>query len=416
MTTPADHAPATIDIMDSELLRDPYGGYSRLREQAPVMRISMMGGSPIWLVTRYDDVRAVLSGHGFANDAASVPGGTANLRADAMKSLGVDEDLLPYLKSVLETDPPDHTRLRKLVSRAFTVRRVAQLRPRVEEIAERLIAGLPEHAEDGAVDLIEHFAYPLPITVICELVGVAEEDRPTWRDAAAEIMTLKPGAMSRSTRIFVDQSYSLIERRRAHPQDDLVSALVRVQDEDGDRLTDREMVTMILTLVVAGHETTAHLIGTGTYALLTHPDQFALLREDPSLAPRAVHELMRWTGPVLGTRVRYATEDVEIGGTLIRRGEAVMASLAAANRDPREFGEPDRFDITREPGRAETHVGFGHGLHYCLGAALARQEGEVAFTALLRHHPGLALAVPADEVEWVPVPGLRRAARLPVRL
>ncbi|MDF5759131.1 cytochrome P450 [Spongiactinospora sp. TRM90649] len=419
MSTPSGTGP--IDMMDPDLLRDPFQGYSRIREEAPATQGVILGqDTPVWLVTRYDDVKTVLSDQRFVNDPAAVPGGeVANLREKVVQARGIPQEYAKYvLDSILDADGADHLRLRRLVSRAFTARRVLELRPRVEEITEGLLAALPGKAgPDGVVDLLEHFAYPLPITVICELVGIPEEDRASWHDWGRGLLSLEPGAMSGALVAMVDHIEVMVARRREEPAEDLLTALIRVHDEDGDRLGTDELITMVLTLVLAGHETTAHLIGNGTVALLTHPDQLARLRAEPELVPRAVHELMRWCGPVQGARLRYATEAVEIGGVKIGRGEPVMAMLVAANYDPRRFGDPDRLDIAREPeGHRETHVGFGAGLHYCLGAALARQEGEVAFSALFRRYPGLALAVEPDALERQYLPSSWRLARLPVRL
>ncbi|WP_433256819.1 cytochrome P450 family protein [Streptosporangium sp. CA-135522] len=424
MSASTDHdatdAAGAVNLADPELMKDPFGGYSRLREQAPLARGTLPGSTtPIWLVTRYDDVKTVLSDPRFVNNPTNVPGmDLRSVREEQLSARGVPPEYARYvLDGVLETDGADHLRLRRLVSRAFTARRVAELRPRVEEITEELLDRLPETAEDGVVDLLEHFAYPLPITVICELVGIPEEDRPRWREWGRALVSLEPEGFGTALREMVAHVEELIGRRRVAPTDDLLSGLIRAHDEDGDLLGDTEMITLVLTLVLAGHETTAHLIGNGTAALLTHPDQLARLRGEPELMPRAVHELMRWCGPVQGTRMRYATQDLEIGGMPVRRGEIVMAILVGANHDPRAFGSPGRLDITREPdGRRENHVGFGHGLHYCLGAALARQEGEVAFEALLRRFPDLALAVEPEDLERQLMPASWRLARLPVRL
>ncbi|RCV49089.1 cytochrome P450 family protein [Marinitenerispora sediminis] len=411
--------PGEPNLADPELVADPYGGYGRLREQAPVLRARYLDGAPIWLVTRLDEVRTVLSDPRFVNDPSVLADAppTASRRA-FVEGMGIPEDLAPYLfGTILDLDAPDHTRLRKLVSRTFTVRRVGELRPRVEEITERLLDELPARAEDGVVDLVECFGYPLPITVICELVGVPEEDRPRWREWGRQLVPPDPATLGSILRAMVDHIADLIKRRRSQPASDLLTGLIRTHDEDGDRLSDTEMIAMVLTLVVAGHETTTHLISNGVAALLTHPVQLELLRSDPSLLPGAVHELMRWCGPVHATRLRYATEDVEVGGVTVHRGDAVQPVLVSANYDPRHTPEPERLDLTRRPaGRGESHVGFGYGIHYCLGAALARQEGEVAFGALLRRYPDLSLAVPAEELEWLPIPANRRLARLPVRL
>ncbi len=399
------------DLLDPELLADPYTGYGRLREEAAVVAGRNIDGSPMWYVTRQSDVRTVLADPRFVNDPASVPGGIGNdARAAALAQLGIPPDLTGYLTdSILSADGADHTRLRKLVSRAFTVSRVAQLRPRVEAITAELLDGLTDPAE-----LVEQLNYPLPIRVICELVGVPEADRPAWRRWGTALGSMDPTTVPVAVREMVEHVQDLVARRRAQPDDDLLTALVHAQ-EDGDRLSDTELVTMVFALVIAGHETTAHLIGNGTVALLTHPDQLALLREDAGRWPAAVHEVMRWCGPVTATGVRYAAEDLELGGVPIARGEAVEAVIVSANRDPRVYADPDRFDVTRRPaGRGEGHVGFGHGIHYCLGAALARQEGEVALHALFDRFPGLALVDP--EPDWMPRPGMRRLATLRVHL
>ncbi|MFC7330880.1 cytochrome P450 family protein [Marinactinospora rubrisoli] len=416
---PSDGAHAPVSLVDEELVRDPFTAYARVRESGTLVRGLIPGADPVWLVTRYDDVRLVLTDPRFVSDVTAVPGqAVPDVVEQIRAATGIAPEYLDHLRRGLgDVDGADHTRLRRLVSRAFTARRVAELRPRVEEIAERLLDRLPEAAENGVVDLLRHFAYPLPIAVICELVGIPEQDRGRWREWSAALAAgLGPG-MEPALRGLADHTRELIGRRRAEPADDLITELVRVHDEDGDRLDETELVTMVISLVLAGHETTAHLIANGTAALLTHPGQLAALRRNPELTPRAVHELMRWCGPVLATRMRYPTEDVRIADTLVRRGEPVLPVLAGGNRDPRAYQDPDRLDITRDPGgRRETHLGFGQGRHYCLGAALARQEAEVAFTALLRRFPGLRLAVTADDLRHGPNPGAWHLASVPVRL
>jgi len=416
-TEPAMSQPTTAEpnVMDPALTADPAAGYGRLREEAPVLRGRAPDGSPCWIVTRQADVRTVLGDPRFVNSATSVAGVSIDSIRDVLTEMaGIPRDIAHYFTdSILDSDGEDHTRLRKLVSRAFTVRRVGALRPRVEEITAELLdrmAGL-----DAPVDLVAEFAYPLPITVICELVGVPEADRPAWHRWSTALMTMRKDQAPAASREMVEHIHDLVARRRREPADDLLTALVQVQETDGDRLSADELVTMVLTLVIAGHETTAHLISNATLALLTHPDQLMRLRAEPDLWPGAVHELMRFCGPVQISRIRYAAEDVELGGVTIRRGEVVQPVLVSANHDPREYTDPDRLDVARRPaGRGEGHVGFGHGFHYCLGAALARQEGEVALRALVERFPALALA--ADEQEWVPTPGMRRLARLPLRL
>lgn len=413
--------PGEPNVMDPALITDPFAGYGALREQGPVVRGRFMDDSPVWLVTRFEEVRQVLRDQRFVNNPAAPSLGHAaedNPLIRLIDMLGLPEHLRPYLLgSILNYDAPDHTRLRRLVSRAFTARKITDLRPRVEQIADALLARLPEHAEDGVVDLIQHFAYPLPITVICELVGIPEADRPQWRKWGADLVSMEPDRLSTSFPPMIEHIHQMVRERRGALTDDLLSELIRTHDDDGGRLSDVEMVTLILTLVLAGHETTAHLISNGTAALLTHPDQRRLLQDDPALLPRAVHELMRWCGPVQMTQLRYACADVDLAGTTIRRGDAVQLILVSANFDPRHYTDPDRLDVTRHPaGRAENHVGFGHGVHYCLGATLAKQEGEVAFGKLLAHYPKLSLGVAPEHLERTPLPGNWRLNALPVRL
>jgi cytochrome P450 len=405
------------DMMAPELVADPYREYGRLREQGPVLRASFMGAGLTWMVTRYEEVHTVLGDSRFVNNPASVPGmRVPNPVEKLMESYGLSEQDAHYMvQNILSTDPPDHSRLRKLVSRAFTVRRVGELRPRVEAITGNLLDELA--AGPDPVDLTERFCYPLPITVICELVGIPEADRPDWREWGRSLVSMDPRRMGPALHEMVENVKALIDTRRSAPTDDLVSALIRAHDEDGDRLSDEELVTFVVTLVMAGHETTAHLIGNSIAALLAHPDQLAPLREHPELWPTAVHELVRWCGTALLTGLRYAAEDVRLGDVLIKAGESVSPVLVAANYDPRQYTDPDRLDVTRQPaGRGEGHVGFGHGAHYCLGAALARQEAEVALHALFDRFPRVALAVPESELVWQPVPGSRRLEQLPVTL
>jgi cytochrome P450 len=408
----------TVNLVDEELLRDPCRGYARIRAQAPLARGVSPGMDPVWLVIRYDDVKEVLSDPRFVNNPANVPGiGLRNVTEQALRARGVPAAYLKYrLNQMLEFDGADHARLRGLVSQAFTVRRVAALRPRTEEITRRLLDRLPAAADAGVVDLMRHFASPFPDTLLCDLVGIPAADRARWRRWRTAIWprATKDGAQAWPE--MIDYLRELIARRRAEPADDLISGLIRAHDEDGDRLSETEMITMILILGQTGHLTTVQLIGLGVLALLTHPAQLALLRDDPELMPRAVHELLRWCGPAPAPRARYATEDLHIGGMPVRKGEAVVPSLLAANYDPGAFPDPGRFDITRAPdGRRESHVAFGAGPHYCLGAALARQEAEVAFGALLRRYPGLTLAVDPGDLEREPA-GDRGLRALPVRL
>lgn len=400
-----DTTPTGPSILDPELVTDPYGGFGELREHHPLVPGRTADGAPAWYVTRHEDVRAVLGDPRFVNDPASVPGFDAAAGRDRMlELLDIPEELLPYIgESVLDLDGARHARVRRLVSRAFTGKRVHALRPRVQQITADLLDGLT-----GA-DLIAEFAYPLPITVICELVGVPERDRELWRTAGSALTSITAGSKAQAARELVDYTHRLVRLRRERPADDLITELIATRDECGDRLSDTELVTLVLSLATAGHETTAHLIGNGVQVLATHPQQLALLRAEPDRWPGAVLEIVRWCASILITQLRYAAEDVELGGRLIRAGEAVQTVLVSANRDPRAFDAPERFDVTRSQAG---NIGFGVGPHYCLGALLAKQECEVALSGLFERYPDLGLV--DDEPAWAAVPGMRQLASLPV--
>ncbi len=406
------------DAMAPEFLADPYREYGRLREQGALVAGTLMGQVPVWYATRFEEANAVLSDPRFVNDPASVPG--VNM-GDPMQRLiqtyGFTAEEATYLThSIPHTDAPDHPQLRTLVSRAFTVRRVSELRPRVEAITGSLLDELGKESSrsGGPVDLVERFCYPLPITVICEMVGIPEADRPAWREWGRALVSMGPDLMPPALREMVAGIGALIGIRRETPEDDLLSALIRAHDEEHGRLSDQDLVTFVLTLVLAGHEATAHLIGNSVVALLEHPDQLALLREQQQHWPTAVHELVRTCGMALIAGLRYACQDMEFAGVSLRAGEVMVPVLVSANFDPRRFPEPDRFDVTRVlSGHGEGHLGFGHGAHYCLGAALARQETEVALRALFDRFPSLRTAAAPT---WRPVPGSRKLAELPVLL
>ncbi|MGW3993289.1 cytochrome P450 family protein [Amycolatopsis sp. NPDC004772] len=415
-----------LDMNDPELLRDPFGGYSRLREEGRVVRALWPGSTtPLWLFTRYDDVKEMLADKRFANNPGSVPGADVEkVHQELVEALGLEEKYIKiFTSSLLDADGEDHVRLRRLVSRAFTARRVNDLRPRVEEITARLLDDLERQAavddEDGigVVDLLEYFTYKLPINVICQLIGIPERYWPQWRQWGKDAFSLVPGAQNEPMRGMVDQITELVALRRAEPADDLLTGLINAHDDDGDGLTETELITMVLTLVLAGTENTAQTIGNGMIALLTHPDQLAALRAEPELMPGAVHELLRWCGALHSTQFRHAVEDVEIAGAKIKQGEKTMGMLVAANYDPRHFEDPMRLDIRRQTdGQRELHVGFGAGLHYCLGAHLAKQEFEVAFTGLINRFPDMELTGPPENLDRGNMPGSWRLKRLPVRL
>ncbi|WP_051829716.1 MULTISPECIES: cytochrome P450 family protein [Streptomyces] len=422
----------TVDLRADDLIRDPFAAFAELRERAPLARATIPGVDPFWIAVRYQDVRTVLSDPRFVNnvdtvdtqDFADLPDTPAPAPAhrteQVWRARGMPPECAQYLRAgVFDADGARHRRMRGLVHPAFTAGAVERLRPRLERLAEEYARALPEHADpDGVVDLVAHFAYPLPVTVICELLGIPETDRPQWRRWSSYLGRGAGPGLDEALHAMVAAARELIERRRAEPAEGLLSQLAAA---DGDTLDPVETVSLILNLVVAGHETTATLIGNGTAALLTHPEQLALVRADPGLLPAAVDELMRWCGPTIGGVPRYATEDLTLAGTLIRKGEAVMPILAGANHDPRVYAEPERLDVCRasapdRAGHRDAHLGFGHGAHRCLGAVLAHEEAVVAFGALLRTYPQLALAVGPEAVERGPNPAAWHLAAVPVRL
>jgi cytochrome P450 len=391
-----------INLADPAVLTDPFTAYGRVREIAPVAQLAATGMGPMWVILRHREARAMLADNRFELNAKSY------MRPD------VPESCLRYMRTMSEMEGPEHARLRKLVSPSFTARRATEFRPRIQPLVDRLLDELAEHSRDGSVDLLEHFARPLPIDVICELVGIPQSDRAQWRTYGVAVASGWGEAFTKAIPAIMEGAGAAIERRTAEPGDDLLSELIRTQAEDGDRLHADEVVTLVWHLVLGG-QTPTNLIVNGMEALFAHPDQLDRLRKDPALMPGAVEELVRWCGPQLLTIPRYAREDVEIDGVRVNKGDAVTASLAAVNRDPRAIADPERFDTGRTVGAA-SNLGFGHGPHFCLGAALARVETEVVLTTLLRRFPGLKLAVPAEELQRTPDPGTWRLTSLPVTL
>jgi cytochrome P450 PksS len=318
----------------------------------------------------------------------------------------------PLTRNMLDLDPPDHTRLRGLVHKAFTPRLVERMRERVASLAGEL---LDAALRRGSFDLIRDYALPIPTTIIAEMLGVPAGDRQRfhrWSEVIVAASPSGPGMAKAIPSVFFFLRYirRLVRARRAEPRDDLVSALAQAE-EAGDQLSEDELLAMIFLLLVAGHETTVNLIGNGALALMKNPGQMERLRRDPTLVKTAIEELLRYESPVATATERFAREDIPIAGVVIPRGELVYAVLASANRDPRQFPEADTLDVAREPNR---HLAFGLGIHYCLGAPLARLEGEIAIAALLRRAPGLRLAVPPEQLRWRRGLVLRGLQSLPV--
>ncbi|MFJ9101202.1 cytochrome P450 [Streptomyces sp. NPDC102405] len=363
------------------LLDHPYDVYRRLRDTAPVHRIAGPDGTPAWIVTRYDDVRAALADPRLALDKRHATAGTYK-----------GFSLPPALDAnLLNMDPPDHTRIRRLVGRAFTPRRIEQLRDPIRRTADRLLDALGSH---GTTDLIASYAAPLPITVICDLLGIPDEHRldfRVWTDTlVAPDPAAGPAAAKEAVVAMLGFFTRLLADKRREPADDLLADLIAVRDE-GDRLSEDELMSLAFLILFAGYENTVQLIGNAVLALFQHPGQLDALRKDPARLPAAVEEFLRYEGPALLAIRRFPLEDVTIGGVTVPAGETVWVSPSAANRDPDRFPDPDRLDLARD---ASGHLALGHGIHYCLGAPMARAETEIALAALLERFPDLALAEP----------------------
>ncbi len=382
---------------------NPYPVYARLRAEAPVYRTKPAFWLPgIWIVTRYDDVVRVLKDPRFSKDYVQ-------------KYPWIPPSIRAMFRNLLTIDPPDHTRLRSLVQRAFTPRLIEGLRARIQGTCDDLL----DRAGGGdVIELIEAYALPVPLIIISDLLGVPVQDRrrfgPWTKKAAAASASASLGVFLLALPALASLSRyirGLVTLRRASPQDDLMTALVRAE-ESGDRLTEDEIVSMVILLLLAGHETTVHLIATGALILMQHPEQRMRMQETPELRVSAIDEIQRDASPVEFATPRITLEDVTIGSVTIPRGELVGVSLGSANHDESQFPDPETFDIAREPNR---HIAFGMGSHFCLGAALARLEGEIALTTLFRRFPGLHLAVPQASLRWRKSLAMRGLVELPVR-
>ncbi|MFE4053145.1 cytochrome P450 [Streptomyces sp. YIM B13518] len=395
-----------MDIVDLAALgesftRDPYPVYARLRAQGPVHRIRMPeGGASAWLVVGYEAGRAALADPRLSKDWSKA---SPDLPLGAVSSG-------PHM---LRADPPNHTRLRKLVAREFTTRRVEELAPRVQKTTDTLLDRMLA-APDGRADLVEALSFPLPIAVICELLGVPGLDQESFRTWSNDALGASDPELRKAAAASMAQYLAtLVEDKRQQPGEDLMSALIHSSEEDGDRLSREELLGMAWLLLVAGHETTVNLISNGALALLNHPEQLAALRADPSLMDNAIEEMLRYEGPLETPTFRFTTEPVSIGDTVVPGGgELVLVALADANRDPARFPAPDRFDITRD---ARGHMAFGHGIHHCLGAPLARLEARIAFSTLLHRCADLTLDIHPAAITWRPGMMIHGPRSLPVR-
>lgn len=395
------------DTLDLSAKANPYPTFSLLRTQDPIHAIKLEDGQTAWFLTRYEDVLAVLKDQRFIKDHRKLL--TPEQLELSQGNIGAMMNM-----HMLSFDPPDHTRLRALVNLSFTPRLVEQWRERIQVITDELIDAMQEQ-QGSEIDLIDAFAFPLPIIVITEMLGVPSEDRlkfRAWSNALLDGLNDPTSFEHIQMQMFEFAMYlhNLIETKRQQETDDLVNRLIQVES-DGDKLNELELISMIFLLLVAGHETTVNLISNGTLALLQRPDQKRLLQDDPTLIKNAVEEFLRFHSPVARSTSRWAGEDLEFGGKEMRRGDVVEMSLAAANHDPALFAEPDELDITRKENH---HLAFGHGIHFCLGAPLARLEGQIAIGTLLHRLPDLRLAVEPEQLVWRPSPLLFGLSKLPI--
>jgi cytochrome P450 len=389
---------------------DPFALFADVRGRGAVHHVTLVDGHEAWLVVHHEQARQALNDSRLSKD----------MHAALVASAAVVSEGLPgptFARHMLTVDPPDHTRLRGLVSRAFSPRRIEQLRPRIQTIVDDLLDGIAADGADSRVDLVARFAFPLPFTVICELLGVPESDRaPLGRGLTGLLVPTSTPEQFAKAKLASDAVVALLEQlvdvKSREPGDDLVSALIAARDGD-ERLDTRELLSTIFQLIVAGHDTTASFIGNSVVALFRNPSQLASLRDHPERLTKALEEFLRFDAPVPHSTFRYAVEPVELGGVTIPAGAQVIISLAAANRDERVYDDPESLDVDRSGAR---HLAFGHGIHFCLGAPLARLEGHLAIGTLLRRFPHLRLAVADDELRWGHGDGLvlRGLSELPV--
>jgi cytochrome P450 len=385
----------------SRIRLEPDPQYAELRRSEPVCRVQLPFGSPAWLVTGYHLTKAVLGDARFSRAAAV---GRDNPRESAV-------DVSQVAESVLSMDPPEHTRIRKLVGKAFTPRRVEELRPRAGEIASGLVDDMI--ARGPPADLVESFSFALPAIMICELLGIPEGDRHAfrgWADAVVSTTTATPVQEQDAYLHLISYLADLCAQRRVSPGDDLLTGLVQARDQE-DRLSESELLILAMTLLVAGYETTAHQITNLMYTLLTHPPQLRQLKQHPELLPAAVEEMLRFNVFASAINPRIATTDVKLGDVLIRTGEPVLCSRSSANHDESVFSRADELDFGRDP---NPHVAFGYGPHFCLGAHLARMELQVSLSTILSRLPGVRIAVPEDILTWHSGTMMRGLAAFPI--
>jgi len=393
----------------SQFSANPFPMFEQMRAMGPVVPVPLPFDSSqrAWMVTRMEEAVQVLKDRRFTVDRSLLTN-TNDVYRRREQAMAETPGL--FGQSMISVDEPDHKRLRGLVSKAFTPKYIQSLRPHIQQIADEL---LDKVQDQGHMDLVRDFAYPLPINVISDMLGVPRKNREqirVWAEALAGGGRNDGEERFGRVRSFSAYVVQLVAEKRQHPQDDLLSQLIQMEEE-GDHLSEAELLSMAGLLIFAGHETTSNLISIGTLMLLDHPDQLEKLKADLGLVPSAVEELLRFNGPVLTPVPRFATEAIELGGQSIQKGDMVITALASANRDESQFTDPDELDIARSLNR---HIAFGQGIHTCLGAPLARLEGDIAFTTLLKRMPHLRLAVPRETISWRGNFTLRGLTGLPV--
>lgn len=399
---------ADVDYTSGEFKANPYEFYAHLREEHPVFETTMGGRIPVWLITRYDDVKVFLVDERFAKDQRNVDARTA------FEMPWLPEFIKSMTYNLLYSDGEYHTRLKTLVHKAFTPRRIQQMEDRIKELAYESIA---KAKAKGQFDVVEDFAMPIPSTIIAEILGVSMADMGKFQSWVNGILRTNDTSiwslMKMMPILWQIQRFikGLLDVRSKDPQDDLISALILAEEGD-DKFTRREIVATVLILLVAGYETTVNLISSGTFVLLQNPDQMERLRTDSELIKPAIEEILRYCVPADSSTERYAKEPITMHGVTIPIGGLTMASLMSANRDDTAFENPNNFDISRSP---NPHLTFGHGMHYCLGAPLARLEGSIALNMLIQELPGLQLAVHPDELRYRDSASLRGLHALPVK-
>ncbi|WJH29269.1 cytochrome P450 [Paenibacillus sp. CC-CFT742] len=395
-----------VDFLDHSFIQQPFPVYEKLRAEEPVHRLLLPSGHAAWMVTRYEDAVNILQ------DGRFVTGVLDNRNNETEEFLPSHQAIIS--RNLISVGPEDHRRLRRLIQKAFTPRMIERLRGRIVEISDELLDKI-QAGNTREFDLIEDYAFPLPIIVICEMLGVPLKDQDKFRAWSNTIMesVSNPQMNQESDEVmkaFVDYLQELITERRNHIQQDLISDLISIEEE-GDKLTEQELYALVFVLIIAGHETTVNLIGNGMLALLEHPQQKQLLMEQPDLIQAAVEEVLRFNGPAEISNVRWAAENVDFQGIQIRQGDMMLVALSSANRDSSRYENPDTFDITR---KVNDHIAFGKGIHYCLGAPLARLEGEIAINALLQRLPEIRLNTDAELLEWRPGMIIRGLKAFPV--